>query len=133
MFSGIKSILKEFKKRQDAESQKNLVYSQEETDTGKIWIDGKKIYRKVVDCGYLLNKNAKIVEHNIKNIDTITKIDSVGYQDNGDYLPIPYVYEEIPGQGPITLYMNKTNIIIRTYGNRTDVKALVTLEYTKTN
>lgn len=32
---------------QDAESQKNLVYSQEETDTGKIWIDGKKIYRRV--------------------------------------------------------------------------------------
>lgn len=133
MFSGIKSILKEFKKRQDAESQKNLVYSQEETDTGKIWIDGKKIYRKVVDCGYLLNKNTKIVEHNIKNIDTITKIDSVGYADNEDCLPIPYVYEVTPGQGPITLYAKKTNIIIRTYGDRTDVKVLVTLEYTKTN
>lgn len=47
VFRGIKSILKEFKKRQNAESQKNLVYSQEETDTGKIWIDGKKIYRRV--------------------------------------------------------------------------------------
>ena len=33
---------------QDAEAQKSLVYSQNEIDTGKIWIDGKKIYRKVI-------------------------------------------------------------------------------------
>ena len=33
---------------QDAEAQKSLVYSQNEIDTGKIWIDGKKIYRKVM-------------------------------------------------------------------------------------
>lgn len=32
----------------DMEAQKNLVYSQNEIDTGKIWIDGKKIYRKVI-------------------------------------------------------------------------------------
>lgn len=33
---------------QDPEAQKSLVYSLNETDTGKIWIDGKKIYRKVI-------------------------------------------------------------------------------------
>ena len=33
---------------QDAEAQKSLVYSQNEIDTGKIWIDAKKIYRKVM-------------------------------------------------------------------------------------
>ena len=33
---------------QDTEAQKSLVYSQNEIDTGKIWIDGKKIYRKVM-------------------------------------------------------------------------------------
>lgn len=118
---------------QDAEAQKSLVYSQNETDTGKIWIDGKKIYRKVIDCGYLLNKNTKIVKHNIKNMDTITKINGIGHQDNTDYLPIPYVYEVVQGQGPITLYANKTNIVIRTHGDRTRVKVLITLEYTKTN
>lgn len=118
---------------QDVEAQKSLVYSQNEIDTGKIWIDGKKIFRKVVDCGYLLNKNIKIVEHNIKNIDTITKINSVGYTNDKSYLPIPYVYNVTQGQGPITLYATKTNISIRTYGDRTDIKVLVTLEYTKTN
>lgn len=118
---------------QDAEAQKSLIYSQNEIDTGKIWIDSKKIFRKVVDCGYLLNKNAKTVEHNIKNIDIIVKMNGIGYEDTGNYLPIPYVYEVTQGQGAITLYINKTNIVLRTYGNRTNVKALITLEYTKTN
>lgn len=118
---------------QDAEAQKSLIYSQNEIDTGKIWIDGKKIFRKVVDCGYLLNKNVKTVEHNIKNIDTIVKINSIGYENNQNYLPIPYVHNITQGQGGITLYINKTNIVLRTYGDRTEVKVLVTLEYTKTN
>ena len=118
---------------QDAEAQKNLVYSQNEIDTGKIWIDGKKIYRKIVDCGYLLKNNRKIVKHNIKNIDTITKINGTGYQNRGDCLPIPYTYNVTQGQGSITLYANKTDIQIITYGDRTDIKVLIFLEYTKTN
>lgn len=117
----------------DAEAQKNLVYSQNEIDTGKIWIDGKKIYRKIFDCGYLLKNNTKIVKHNIKNIDTITKINGIGYQNGGDCLPIPYIYNVTQGQGSITLYANKTDIQIVTYGDRTDVKVLIFLEYTKTN
>jgi hypothetical protein len=76
MFSGIKAILKEFKKRQDAESQKNLVYSQEETDTGKTWIDGKKIYRKVWKNKEIINSlpiggTIEYTEDFIKNIDSL--------------------------------------------------------------
>ena len=118
---------------QDTEAQKNLVYSQNEIDTGKIWIDGKKIYRKVINCGYLLKNNTKKVKHNIKNIDTITKINGTGHQDNGDCLPIPYSYNVTQGQGSISLWANKTDIRIVTYGDRTDVKVLIFLEYTKTN
>lgn len=118
---------------QDAEAQKNLVYSQNEIDTGKIWIDGKKIYRKVVNCGYLLKNEAKTIKHNIKNIDTIIKLNGTGYQDNGDFVPIPYIYNVTEGQGSISLYANKTDIRIITYGDRTDIKALIFLEYTKTN
>ena len=43
---------------QDAEAQKNLVYSQNEIDTGKIWIDGKKIYRKIVHYGEIIQNKA---------------------------------------------------------------------------
>lgn len=118
---------------QDAEAQKSLVYSQNETDTGKIWIDGKKIYRKVVDCGYLLDNDKKQIKHNIENIDKIIKINGISYQDGGDCMPLPHVYNVEQGQGNITLYANKTDIVIITYGDRTDVQALITLEYTKTN
>lgn len=117
----------------DAEAQKNLVYSQNETDTGKIWIDGKKIYRKVVNCGYLLNNDTKLIKHNIENIDKIIKTNGFGYQDGGDCMPIPYYYNVPYGGGSITLYVNKINIGLITYGDRTDIQALVTLEYTKTN
>ena len=116
----------------DAEAQKSLVYSQNETDTGKIWIDGKKIYRKVVNCGYLLKDDTLIVKHNIENINKIIKVNGIGYQDGGDCLPIPYIYNVPQGQGSISLYANKTSIEMVTYGDRTDVRVLITLEYTKT-
>lgn len=118
---------------QDTEAQKNLVYSQNEIDTGKIWIDGKKIYRKVINCGYLLNNDTKIIKHNIENIDKFIKANGFGYQDGGDCLPIPYIYNVPKGAGSISLYVNKTNVELVTYGDRTDVKVLTTLEYTKTN
>ncbi len=63
---------------QDAEAQKSLVYSQNETDTGKIWIDGKKIYRKVwknKEAIYALKIGdvVEYVEDFIKNIDSLCK------------------------------------------------------------
>ena len=118
---------------QDAEAQKSLVYSQNEIDTGKIWIDGKKIYRKVIDCGYLLNNNTKQIKHNIENMDKIIKISGIACQDGGDYMTIPHVWNVAQGEGDITSYANKTDIVIITYGDRTDVQVLITLEYTKTN
>ena len=58
----------------DAEAQKNLVYSQNEIDTGKIWIDGKKIYRKVVHYGEIIqSKSVTIITLN--EVDNIISID----------------------------------------------------------
>lgn len=64
---------------QDAEAQKNLVYSQNEIDTGKIWIDGKKIYRKVwknKEAIYNLQIGSAIeyTEDFIKNIDSLCEV-----------------------------------------------------------
>jgi len=40
--------------------------------TGHHWIDGKKIYRKTIDCGELPSvAGSKIVDHGIQNIDNI--------------------------------------------------------------
>ena len=54
----------------DAEAQKNLVYSQNETDTGKIWFDGKKIYRKIVHYG-------EIIQNEIATIATLNEVDNM--------------------------------------------------------
>ena len=58
----------------DAEAQKNLVYSQNEIDTGKIWIDGKKIYRKVVNCGEILQSELVTIA-TLNEVDNMISID----------------------------------------------------------
>lgn len=116
---------------QDAEAQKNLVYSQEETDTGKIWIDGKKIYRKVVNCGTLLNSAKKEVKHNIENIDEICfQYGKTYLLSQKVFLPLPYAYDST---GTIALSATREVINLTTFGNRTEaINTSVVLEYTKT-
>lgn len=131
MFMGIKAILKEFKKRQDAEAQKSLVYSQNETDTGKIWIDGKKIYRKVVNCGVLPNDAEKEIPHNIKDYDTFLTIRGIAiYKEANSFISLPFsaINEE-----SIKITVLGDNIVIGTYIARNYFKeSYAILEYTKT-
>lgn len=59
----------------DYDEADNNVYSTDETIVGK-WIDGKKIYRKVVYYGNLPNNSQKFVSTNLpSNIGQITKFD----------------------------------------------------------
>ena len=44
-------------------------YSTDEVETGMYWIDGKPIYRKVINCGALPNNAAKDTAHNIQNLE----------------------------------------------------------------
>ena len=115
----------------DAEAQKNLVYSQNEIDTGKIWIDGKKIYRKVVNCGVLSNRTTVRKEHNIQDINEIISAKGITLlTSEGFFLPIPYVLDDT---GNIGLAVSKTQISIMTYADRTDcINTYGILEYTKT-
>ena len=59
---------------QDAEAQKSLVYSQNEIDTGKIWIDGKKIYRKVIHYGEIIQSKFVIIA-TLNEVDNMISID----------------------------------------------------------
>lgn len=131
MFSGIKAILKEFKKRQDAEAQKNLVYSQNETDTGKIWIDGKKIYRKVVDCGALPNNSLKNIPINIINLNEIIKL-SIITTNSTEKVTIQLPFNNIGGNF-IEAYRRGDAISLITNANLSSYeKTFAILEYTKT-
>lgn len=103
-------------------------YSTEEINTGKKWIDGKPIYRKVVDCGALPNSTTKNVAHGINNLKKVIK--SEGYSDDnaGTHIPVPYV-----SGNPLAISVDTTNIIIQASGNYTNfVNTQITLEYTKT-
>ena len=115
----------------DAEAQKSLVYSQNETDTGKIWIDGKKIYRKVI----LLPAIAKGTEYKIdlSNLTASNYIQFYGFTKNRENYFIPLLNSD---EQSLTLntFIGITNNVLR-FVNGEDREILsghVVLEYTKT-
>ena len=108
----------------------NKLYTTSETDTGKTWIDGKKIYRKVIDFGLLPNTTAKDVAHGITTLDKVVQF--YGTADNGTYqLPIPHL-NTIGLNISYSCYIDQTNVRITT-GGATHIAyyAYVTIEYTK--
>ena len=116
---------------QDAEAQKNLVYQQNEIDTGKIWINGKKIYRKVINCGVLPNAKEKSIPHNIKDYDTFLNIRGIAiYREANSFISLPFASQ---GNESIKITILGENIVIGTYVVRDYFKeSYAVLEYTKT-
>lgn len=116
---------------QDAEAQKSLVYSQNETDTGMIWIDGKKIYRKVI----LLPAIAKKTEHRIdlSSLVASTYIQIYGFTKIADnyFIPLLNSDEQNPSLNTfVAITDNRLRII--NGENREILGGHVVLEYTKT-
>ena len=107
-------------------------YSTEEINTGKKWIDGKPIYRKIIDCGALLNNTIKTVAHNISNLDFIIFLNGTSYSSTtGNYFPLPYAADSL--QAIVKIWATDTNIYLQTTADRTDYTiTYVTIEYTKT-
>lgn len=116
---------------QDAEAQKNLVYSQNETDTGMIWFDGKKIYRKVIDCGALPNNSTKNVPMNVTNLNQITDL-TVTTTNPVENVTIQLPFANI-GKNCIEAYRRGDNISLITNADWSAyTKTFAILEYTKT-
>lgn len=116
---------------QDAEAQKSLVYSQNEIDTGKIWIDGKKIYRKVINCGALPNNEEKNIPHKIKDYDTFLSIRGIAiYREANSFVSLPFAAR---GNESMKITILGENIVIGTYIVRNYfAESYAILEYTKT-
>lgn len=115
-------------KKIQVQALNNPNYSTTEQKTGGTWIDGKPIYRKVVDCGALPNNTTKNVAHNIENIGWVVKY--IGVASNGsEWLHLPASFTS----SSVGLSVNSTNVILLTYSNRTSyTSTFVTIEYTKT-
>lgn len=98
-------------------------------------ISQKPIYLKTIDFGFLPNTTIKNVAH------TITNYDYIGVNLEYSYIYIPGV-SEFSYTGGLSIWNNKIydigsyidgpNISLATGTNRTNMKAYITVEYTKT-
>ncbi len=105
-------------------------YSTDEVDTGKTWINGKKIYRRVVNCGAGPAAGAtKTISHNIANIERFTHLEMIG-DNNTNYWTIPW----FDNNRKWWWYANRTTIYIISgaSSDATTYNHLAILEYTKT-
>lgn len=107
-------------------------YFTNETLTDKAWINGKPIYRKVIDLGALPNATTKVVNHGISNLDVI--ISWYGYAErpsDGGHFPLPYVFGGLP-ENNIGIFASQSAITITTGMDRSMMYGFIVLEYTKT-
>lgn len=106
-------------------------YSTNEVLTDKVWINGKPIYRKVIDLGALPNATTKVVNHGISNLDVI--INWYGYAErpsDGGHFPLPYVFGGLP-ENNVGIFASQSAITITTGMDRSAMYGFIVLEYTK--
>jgi hypothetical protein len=107
-------------------------YSTEEVNTGKKWIDGKPIYRKIVDIGALPNATTKTVAHNISNYDVFTTIKGIAFNNaKTAQIELPYITANNINTA-ISIEINATDVQIISGINRSSLSGYAILEYTKT-
>lgn len=105
------------------------IYSTEETIIGK-WINGKNVYRKVIDFGQLPNNADKSVTTGLNNVNYINMY---GFATNGtQYFPLNLIRIGTTNQNyEISSYINNNSILISTGVDRSTFTAIIVLEYTK--
>ena len=116
-------------------------YSTNEQIIGK-WIDGKPIYRKVIDLGVLPNAGTVNIPHNIDNLDRIISMRGMAKSPRQNLLlPFPYGVgkDGFNSDGtlkvnsvPINIYEQQGNIVVYTLSDRSNMTGYVILEYIKT-
>lgn len=100
-------------------------YSTEEINTGKKWINGKPIYRAVVEFGNLPNNTEKRIDIDINNIEYIILMDGLVLNDaiaSPFRQYISYIYVD----------KGQKKLGIGTSQDHSNLLADIILEYTKT-
>jgi hypothetical protein len=97
-----------------------------------LWIDGKPLYRKVINTGQLPNATTKQVAHGISNVKRFINIHGYAYTQNGQTYPLPWIHTtSVTYQ--TNIYCDSTYVNIVTGVDRTNInESYVILEYTKT-
>ena len=123
--------------KEEYEQLKNNINLSKEEKVVGTWIDGKKLYSKTIEAN-ITTDDLQTVNHNIKNVDTI-------YIDVGNTFFIdssgatsPFFLVGVSNGVLVDGYLsciqavNKTYIQIRAGKNAQELKAYITLKYTKT-
>lgn len=106
-------------------------YSETEHLTGKYWVDGKPIYRKVVNFGILPNSANKTVNHNVSGISNWVSFYGITWNNAKTAMILPHV--DLDSSYSVALWVTSTAITIKTGQNRNEfANCYVILEYTKT-
>lgn len=111
-------------------------YSTNEIRIGT-WIDGKPLYRKVINFGTLPDSTTKDVSTGLNANETfLVKFSGISYRmaDNSFY-PLPHVSTNASNSVQLTVITNNNTLYVRTITG-TDrsnmLETYITIEYTKT-
>lgn len=104
-------------------------FSTSEVNTGQKWIDGKPIYRKVINLGLFPNNSYIEVNTNLTNV-KIIRYDSYAYTSGLGALIKTDQYQNADNNIRTLVYSNK--IRITATGNFSTWEGYIILEYTKT-
>ena len=89
----------------------NLKFSLEEQETGMQWIDGKKIYCKVILVSGFDSKD-KYVAHNISDLYRVLSCDLFMKMSDGTNHMMPRAHKDEDHDG-ISVQVTKTNLILQ--------------------
>lgn len=105
------------------------VYSTEEVKTNKVWIDGKPVYRKVINDTTNRAIGSYNIPHGITNLDTLVYKSVTMYQ-NSTIAFDGSATSALSSSENTGSYLNGADISIRTSWEI--IKTIIILEYTKT-
>ena len=104
-------------------------YSEDEKIVGT-WIDGKPIYEKVINSGYLPNNNSISIDVSNLNIDSIIQLKGMSFTDDKIYQrPITLGTSD---SNAIRIDFTSNNIRIFTWSDWSTYNSFITVQYTKT-
>lgn len=106
-------------------------YSTSEKATAFTWIDGKTIYKKTIDFGYLPNNATKNVAHGISNLDKFIKYEGIAAFSTKYTITLP-VSNPVAMQYNVELHMDATNVTVVSGADQSGAYGYITLYYTKT-
>ena len=113
------------------EEKLGLSYSTSEQATGKTWIDGKPIYRKVVEKTTVSSGSTNAVNHDISNFGELVLAD--GYLKAGSN----YYLLSRPAAGNLNFYVelivNSTQVQFKAGNDANFDKGVAIIEYTKSS